>query len=545
MLFNSHGFIFVFLPVTLALFHLLSRRGKPSHALIALIAASLLFYGWWEPKYLVLILLSVLLNFSVGEGILRFNGGGRRVLLWFGVGMNLGALAWFKYANFLLESGNAIFGTDIHLQRILLPLAISFFTFQQIAYLVDTYRSESAERNFLRYTLFVTFFPQLIAGPIVHHKEMLPQFVKNLDGLKLQNIIIGATIFFIGLFKKVIIADGVAPYSDTVFTMAANGDTLTFIEAWTGALAYSLQLYFDFSGYSDMAIGLARLFGVKLPVNFNSPYKAHNIIDFWRRWHMTLSRFLRDYLYFVLGGNRHGSVRTYTNLMIVMLLGGLWHGAGWTFVLWGALHGFYLLINHAWRHVWQARRSAGLSEGGIKRKMRFVAGRISSHGITLLAVVFAWVLFRAENMDVAMRVYAGMLGINGVALPVEWLHSHASLAASLGAVGVTFQPLAYMGPLFTPLRDIAVMAGAEIQVDSVGTITAFLSLFLPILFALFWPNTQQIMRNVDVAPQRGQGGLPQIITWRINTPFAVLTAMLAAYACFGSTVVSQFLYFQF
>ena len=561
MLFNSHGFIFVFLPLTLALFHFLCCRGKPTYALSALVGASLVFYGWWEPKYLLLILASVFVNFGIGEAMLANDKRGRRALLWLGVSLNLGALAWFKYANFLLVSGNTILGTDIHMQRILLPLAISFFTFQQIAYLVDTCRSDTGERSFLRYALFVTFFPQLIAGPIVHHKEMLPQFTHNLSGLKLQNLIIGGTIFFLGLFKKVIIADGVSPYSDTVFMMAANGDAITFIESWTGALAYSLQLYFDFSGYSDMAIGLARLFGVKLPVNFNSPYKATNIIDFWRRWHMTLSRFLRDYLYFVLGGNRHGAVRTYSNLMIVMLLGGLWHGAGWTFVLWGGLHGFYLLVNHAWRNYRLRIFTSDNTNPRRVRKIGSIFGRLMAHALTLLAVVFAWVLFRAENLNVATNVYTGMLGLNGVALPVEWLHNHADLASTLSALGVSFQPLAYMGPLFTPLRDLVVISGMEMQVDSVGTITAFLSLTIPILFALVWPNTQQIMRNVDPAlgvehersihndvggnGSRSAQSLSQSLAWRINVPFAVLTAIIAAYACFGSTVVSQFLYFQF
>lgn len=560
MLFNAHSFIFVFLPVTLLIFHLLSRRGQVTHAISSLIVASLVFYGWWEPSYLLLILLSIAVNFGLGEALIRTPvkmAFSRKALLWAGVAINLVALGWFKYANFLIDSGNTLLGTEMHVQRIVLPLAISFFTFQQIAYLVDTYRAKTHERSFLHYALFVTFFPQLIAGPIVHHKEMLPQFAKQIGGLKLQNLIIGGTIFFLGLFKKVIIADGVSPYSDTVFAMAANGDTLTFLESWTGALAYSIQLYFDFSGYSDMAIGLARMFGVRLPLNFNSPYKSPNIIEFWRRWHMTLSRFLRDYLYFSLGGNRHGAARTYTNLMIVMLLGGLWHGAGWTFVLWGALHGFYLLVNHAWRHAMAGRRasreaieanSMSSQNAGqlILNRVGLFFGSLAAHSLTLVAVIVAWVVFRAENIDVAGRVLAGMAGVNGVALPVEWLSAHASLANSLGAIGVQFEPLAYMGPLFTPLRDLAVISGAQIQVDSVGTITALLSLSLPIAAALFWPNTQQIMRRFDPAiGSPATGGVPDMLAWRINIPFAILTAMMASYACFGSVVASQFLYFQF
>ncbi len=549
MLFNAHSFIFIFLPITLLVYHWLSTRTQAHYALCSLIVASLVFYGWWEPRYLLLILVSVGFNFALSECMNRTAGNERlirRCYLLIGVAANLGALVWFKYAHFLIDTSNAVAGTQWHVEKVILPLAISFFTFQQIAFLVDTYRSETRERSLLRYALFVTFFPQLIAGPIVHHKEMLPQFAQNLSGIKLQNLIIGGTIFFLGLFKKVIIADGVSPYSDTVFAMAAAGETLTFLESWTGALAYSIQLYFDFSGYSDMALGLARMFGVRLPLNFNSPYKAHSIIDFWRRWHMTLSRFLRDYLYFSLGGNQRGAARTYTNLMIVMLLGGLWHGAGWTFVIWGALHGSYLLVNHAWRMFMQGRAVPSTDAAGFKQRALFWLGRTASHALTLVAVVVAWVIFRAENMDVAGRVLAGMAGMNGVALPVEWLNNHASLASTLAGFGVQFQPLAYMGPLFTPLRDMAVLTGAQMQVDSVGTITAFVSLAVPIAIALFWPNTQQIMQRFD--PTVGavvKGGIPTALAWRINVPFAVLSALIAAYACFGSSVASQFLYFQF
>ncbi len=550
MLFNAHSFIFIFLPITLVVYHWLSSRGQSSYAISSLIIASLVFYGWWEPRYLFLILGSVLVNFVIASTLVstpltRISS--RKILLTLGVFANLTALAWFKYANFFIDSSNALLGTDIHLQKIILPLAISFFTFQQIAYLVDTYRAKTNEPSFLRYALFVTFFPQLIAGPIVHHKEMLPQFDQHIGGIELRNLIIGGTIFFIGLFKKVIIADGVSPYSDTVFAMAANGETLTFLESWTGALAYSIQLYFDFSGYSDMAIGLARMFGVKLPLNFNSPYKSANIIDFWRRWHMTLSRFLRDYLYFPLGGNRKGPARTYINLMLVMLLGGLWHGAGWTFVLWGVLHGFYLLVNHAWRHIVSQRQNSQIKSQSVIAKAGQWVALIASHLITLIAIIVAWVLFRAESLDVAGNVLAGMVGLNGVALPVEWLHSHASLANALGGLGVQFQPLAYMGPLFTPLRDMAVLSGAQIQVDAVGTITAFGSLSVPIFFALFWPNTQQLMQRFDpaIGAIPASGAVVNAIAWRMNLPFAIATAAMAAYACFGSSVASQFLYFQF
>ncbi|MBT5260335.1 MAG: MBOAT family protein, partial [Nitrospina sp.] len=346
MLFNSYAFIFLFLPVTLLGFQLIGNRGHCRVAVSWLIGASLFFYGWWNPAYLGLILTSILFNYAVGVSL-----GSRpaKTVLVVGIAANLGLLGYFKYANFFVDNINALTGSDIVLERIILPLAISFFTFQQITYLVDTYRGETQECDFLRYCLFVTFFPQLIAGPIVHHREMMPQFAKDtFCRLKAKHLAVGLTIFSVGLFKKVILADGIAVYSTPVFDAAEAGVILTFVDAWCGALAFTFQLYFDFSGYSDMAIGLGRMFGIILPVNFFSPYKASNIIEFWRRWHITLSRFARDYLYIPLGGNRKGTLLRFANLMITMLLIGLWHGAGWTFVIWGGLHGSYLVINHGW-----------------------------------------------------------------------------------------------------------------------------------------------------------------------------------------------------
>jgi len=353
MLFNSFEFIFFFLPITLTIFFWIGKRNHHQVAISWLVLCSLFFYGWWSPAYLALILFSMLFNYAFG--VMLGNGESRKnkkALLILGVGINLGLLGYYKYANFFIDQLNWLLDSNFHLEKIFLPLAISFFTFQQIAYLVDAYRQETKEYNFLHYCLFVTFFPQLIAGPIVHHKEMLPQFSKNIVyKFNYEHMAMGITIFIIGLFKKVILADSVSIYATPVFNAAEIGATVTFFSAWGGALAYTLQLYFDFSGYSDMAIGIAYMFGIKLPINFNSPYKATSIIDFWRRWHITLSRFLRDYLYFALGGNRKGSIRRYINLFLTMLLGGIWHGAGWTFVIWGMLHGTYLIINHAWRKI--------------------------------------------------------------------------------------------------------------------------------------------------------------------------------------------------
>ncbi|MDH5777937.1 MAG: MBOAT family protein, partial [Gammaproteobacteria bacterium] len=349
MLFNSYEFILVFLPAVLWAYYQLGKTAIPQLSIALLIGASLFFYAWWNPAYLTLLVASMLINYAFGIALSRKP---KRLYLTLGVTINLVALGYYKYSNFFIDNLNVIANTNFHLEQVILPLAISFFTFQQIAFLVDAYKNEAHEYQFLDYCLFVSFFPQLIAGPIVHHKEMMPQFqsfpAKNIN---YENLSTGLAIFIIGLAKKVLIADNLAPYANETFAAAGNGVSLSFLEAWKGAFAYTFQLYFDFSGYSDMAIGLALMFGIRLPINFNSPYKATNIIEFWRCWHMTLSRFLRDYIYFPLGGNRHGQIRRYTNLLITMLLGGLWHGAAWTFVFWGFLHGIFLAVNHAWHAI--------------------------------------------------------------------------------------------------------------------------------------------------------------------------------------------------
>ncbi len=421
MLFNSYEFIFVFLPVTLAGFFLLGRvgrsrgrRGRGGRLAVGwLVLASLVYYGRWEPKYLILIGLSIALNYALGNVLASrsLEANRPRVRTWLlalGVTLNLGALGFFKYADFAIGTLNALTDAGLGTLGIVLPLAISFFTFQQIAYLVDAYRRKAEEHDFVDYCLFVTFFPQLIAGPIVHHQEMLPQFA---DGQTFRprssHISVGVSMFAFGLFKKVMIADQLAPFATGVF----GGSEVAVAEglpgpgiaaAWIGALAYTLQLYFDFSGYSDMALGLARMFGVRLPLNFDSPYKARNIVEFWRRWHMTLSRFLRDYLYIPLGGNRKGKSRRYANLMVTMLLGGLWHGAAWTFVAWGGLHGLYLCINHAWRRVRFGKNEAGTAG---------LAERTLGWAITLLGVIVGWVFFRAESFESAWSVLRGMSGL--------------------------------------------------------------------------------------------------------------------------------------
>ena len=419
MLFNSYEFIFLFLPITATIYFLIGRLNQTLGALW-LALASLVFYGYWNPAYVPLLLISVAVNFGAGQLIAASAvPGARRALLVAGVSFDLLLLGYYKYAGFLVETLNSALGLGLSVSEIYLPLGISFFTFTQIAFLVDVYQRKASEYRAVHYLLFVTFFPHLIAGPILHHKEIMPQFARRRTyRLSASNIAVGLSIFFIGLAKKTALADGLSPFVRHVFDAARQGVTPGLAEAWTGALAYTLQLYFDFSGYSDMAIGLARLIGVRMPLNFLSPYKAVDIIDFWRRWHMTLSRFLRDYLYIPLGGNRKGKARRYLNLMITMVLGGLWHGAGWTFAAWGALHGLYLVAIHAWRAVAQR---LGLGS----RSTIWTRGLARS--LTFLTVVVGWVVFRADTLASAGRVLTGMSGLAGMAArlaPTHWVEAH-------------------------------------------------------------------------------------------------------------------------
>lgn len=399
MLFNSPVYIFLFLPIAALVYFSLNRRKLIVAGKLWLVLASLFFYGYWSITYLLLIIGSVIVNFGIGSFLhgkqkpLRIsNKISRKQLLVTGIFLNIGFLGYFKYYDFFIGNINILIGTDLTVLNLALPLAISFFTFQQIAYLVDSYRSETHEYNFLNYSLFVTFFPQLIAGPIVHHKEMMPQFFSHRNTfIHWENISKGMFIFSIGLFKKVVIADYFAQWANIGFS---TGRALSLFDSWVTSLSYTFQLYYDFSGYTDMAIGAALLFNIRLPFNFNSPYKATSIQDFWHRWHMTLSRWLRDYLYIPLGGNRSGRVRTYLNLFITFLIGGLWHGAGWTFIIWGAMHGTALIIHRIW------------NEAGLR--MHALLGWLA----TFIFINFTWVFFRADSIDSALRIAKGMIGLS-------------------------------------------------------------------------------------------------------------------------------------
>ncbi|OHD94969.1 MAG: acetyltransferase, partial [Sulfuricurvum sp. RIFOXYD2_FULL_44_160] len=389
MLFNSYEFIFLFLPVTFFVYFWLNKKRLTQASKAWLVFASLFFYSWWNIIYLPLILGSILFNFAVGSTISKMNIVQKKrispkVMLAFGIVSNILLLGYFKYMDFFIANTNMLIGTQWDLMHIILPLGISFFTFTQIAYLVDAYRNEVKEMDYLNYTLFVTFFPHLLAGPILHHKEMMPQFdsIKS-KAINYRNIAAGLFLFSIGLFKKVVIADTFAQWANAGFETT---QALNLIEAWATSLSYTFQLYFDFSGYTDMALGVALMFNIRLPINFNSPYKARNIQDFWRRWHITLSRFLRDYIYIPLGGNRNGEFKTYANLFTVFLVGGLWHGASWMFIIWGALHGTAIVLHRAWQQM------------GLKMNS------ILAWFITFNFINITWIFFRAKDWDAAKNI---------------------------------------------------------------------------------------------------------------------------------------------
>lgn len=394
MLFNSFIFILLFLPAIYFTWLFMTRCDRRLGK-VALICASLTFYAYWNVHYVWLLLLSVVFNYLLHCQLsLRARDKLSRWLVFIGISVNLGIIGYYKYFNFFAENFANVFGITHESVNIFLPLGISFFTFQQIACLVDTYKGEMEKVSFTEYILFVTFFPQLIAGPIVRAKEIIPQLVRMGEQINVENIKFGLCLFAFGLFKKVVIADYFSPIVGIVFSHA---ETANFFDVLLGTLAYTLQIYFDFSGYSDMAIGLGMLFGIRLPINFDSPYKSCSIIEFWRRWHITLSGFLKDYLYIPLGGSRSGARRKYCNLMATMLLGGLWHGAGWTFVLWGGTHGFYLVCNHFWR----------------KHKHSLSSGK--AWILTFVSVWFAWIFFRSDNIMDAVHIFSALAGSNGTA----------------------------------------------------------------------------------------------------------------------------------
>ncbi|MDD2620661.1 MAG: MBOAT family protein [Syntrophomonadaceae bacterium] len=393
MSFNSFQFIFAFLPLTLITYYLIARYFSQNGAKIWLLAASLFFYAFASPYYLLILLASIIFNLFIGRSLLaarQASNASGKILLSAGIGANCGLLVYLKYYNFLLANVNTVWGTNIPAADIILPLGISFFTFVQIAFLADIYRRDIADFNLLDYLLSISFFPKLLSGPITRFKEMAPQLNKKSWGeLNYDNLSKGLYIFFIGLFKKLVIADTLALFANSGFDQAAS---LSCLEGWAASLAYTLQIYFDFSGYTDMAIGVAWMFNISLPFNFDSPYQAKNVRDFWKKWHMTLTRFLTAYIYIPLGGNRRGETRALLNIMITFIISGIWHGAGWTFIFWGFLHGLALVIYRLWNRI------------------NFKIPSFAAWFITFNFVNMAWVFFRAQEWKDAINVLAAMFG---------------------------------------------------------------------------------------------------------------------------------------
>lgn len=493
MLFNSYSFLIFFLPFSLVFFALFQSLKNKNHTIKYLFILSLVFYGYWNFSYLPLIVVSILFNYFTSLFIDK-----RPTAFYIGLIGNIALLVYYKYSQFLLTNIDALLNIQINTLDTDLPLGISFFTFTQIAFLTDRYQRKINPPNLTDYGLFITFFPHLMAGPILHHKEIMPQFTNKLHRLlSWENIAIGLTIFSIGLFKKTMLADSLAPYANSIFDTASKSQ-VTFSEAWLGSIAYSFQLYFDFSGYSDMAIGLARMFGIIFPLNFNSPYKSGDIITFWRRWHITLSRFLRDYLYIPLGGNRKGLLRRHINLLLTMLIGGLWHGAAWTFVLWGGLHGGYLVINHYWQHLKIHYLSSIINDQNLLYT-------IAARGITFIAVMVGWVYFKSDSIPTANNIIKSL-----------WF-SHFTLKSNI-----------YSMHELKILVELIIINGSII----------------------FWaPNTQQLLKNYSPAIETYPNEIGEykikLFQWRPSVSLGALCALITIVSFLSLGHVSEFLYYKF
>ena len=461
MLFHEQSFLFIFLPIALLGIFIMNRF-IPRFAVWWIVICSFVFYSFHGLQHLPLLITSISINYFLGLVIEknRFpncNGS----LLIVGIIINLAILALFKYGDFILSNFAYIGITQCEKTNIILPLAISFFTFQQIAYLVDLKKGEIRSSSFINYCAFVTFFPQLIAGPIVRYQLIIPQIINQAwRKLSKESFWAGLCLFSFGLFKKNYLADGLRPLADSIFNATNEGTTLSFTEAWLGSSAFGLQIYFDFSAYSEMAIGLGLLFGLKLPINFNSPYKSRNIIDFWRRWHITLSEFLRDYLYKPLGGNRNGVTNGISNVLIVMTIGGLWHGASWTFVAWGGIHGVLIGFCHITRAI--KKKTKCKETNSIYRIW-------SSQLLTLVLVTLAWVFFRSEDFKQAFDISKSMLGFNGLDLPrflgsstnLDYLRFHGGLPTQVADISLI--------PLFIICIPLVLLAPNTLQILKIET----------------------------------------------------------------------------
>jgi len=523
MLFNSYEFIFAFLPVVAAVFFALGRASRV-WALRWVIAASLFFYGWWRPLNVLIIAPSVLINFVLARLLQRLckqgSRGAAQAVLLLGIAFNVAFLGYFKYSNFFVGAINDAFGTQMVLARIILPLGISFITFQKIAFLIDVHAGRVESFTLQDYCLFVLFLPQLIAGPIVHYREMMPQFHAVSCRFDQDNVSVGLTLFAFGLFKKVLIADSIATFVTPIYERAASGSSISLLLAWIAALGFTLQIYFDFSGYTDMALGIARLFGVRLPPNFNSPFRASSIIDFWLRWHMTLTRFLTAYIYNPLAlwltrrraarglpgfSGRNKGLGAFIELLmfptlLTMLVSGIWHGAGYTFIVWGVLHGVFLTVNHAWRllvpKLWR-------DKSHYERFMQ-PAGFI----ITFTCVVASMIIFRSANLKTATDLLESMLGLHGI-----------GLSGLRNDLAIGFKRVAFW-------------------------------IVVPAFIALVCPNTLQILSRYEPAlgwkpsPHDGATAKTRLL-WTPSLAWAVAVSIIAAVGILYLGGQSEFLYWQF
>lgn len=526
MLFNSYIFIFLFLPIVLIGF-LMLRKKAPVWPIMWIVMASLFYYGYWKPQFLLLLGASIVVNLIFGKIIIngRLSKNTSRFVLTLGIVFNLSVLGYFKYAGFIVTNINQMFAAGLPVPSILLPLGISFITFQKIAFLVDAHRGLVRDFTVLNYIFFVTFFPQLIAGPIVHHAEIMPQLANSTRRDFKSDFSVGMSIFIVGLFKKVMIADSLSVYADAGYGMLKAGLPMDTASAWVTVISYSLQLYFDFSAYSDMAIGFGRIFGIQLPLNFYSPYKADSIIDFWRRWHMTLSRFLRDYLYIPLGGNQGGALRRYFNIAVVMLLGGLWHGANWTFVLWGGVHGVMITINHVWRKL-------------PFTHSRFYRSRLMRAffiGLTFVAVTLAWVPFRADTLAETQTMLSNLFPFthltSGLTSMQHFIHEQF---IRRGSVWDWFKPRELWPSVLSPdyLATMARPAGLLL----LGTLVAIFML----------PNTSQFFGRFDpVVNSETNTVATRGALNKLDSRVAMVLGLMFILSVLRLSHVSPFLYFQF
>ncbi|MDP9127954.1 MAG: MBOAT family protein [Pseudomonadota bacterium] len=533
MLFNSVTFVILFLPLCLAAYYMTAALGGPRAAGWCLVLFSTIFYGWLNPQFVVLLYGSVLFNYTLGALILKRvdQEAQQKWLLLTGIALNVGLLFYFKYFFSLLHWLDGLgFPVTAGVQSVVLPIGISFFTFTQIGYLVDCQAGMVKERNFLNYLLFVLFFPHLIAGPIVHHKEMIPQFAKpETYRLKVDNIAIGLVLFSMGLFKKAVIADHFAPIAKVAF----ESSDLTSFAAWGGVLAYSLQLYFDFSGYSEMAIGLARMFGILFPANFNSPYKAVSIIDYWQRWHMTLTRYLTLYIYnpialriarrrmaagLAVSKEATRSPGGFASMimlptLVTITLAGIWHGAGLQFLVFGLLHGLYLCANHAARAWWPKRHLVA-----PYARQLITLGKVA---LTYSCVLVAQVFFRASSIDNALDVLHSMAGLTPYVPSPNPHPTYDFIESILRDTGHD------IGPWLLQLRFDA-------------------PLTLALGYCIVWglPNALEVMAKArpSLTPIETHASLLQ---WRPTISWGLGMGLMAATAMLAIAGTKEFLYFQF